>query len=333
MDKNLEILEPSMRLAAKMLFSTFVILNEVGKQLHSSIDALKLLLIFLLFGQSLFAQSSADKQEWVDIFNGKDLTGWDIKISGQPLNDNYKNTFRVESGMLRVSYDQYKQFDEKFGHIYYKTPFSFYWVRFEYRFVGDQIPGAATWDVRNSGIMLHSQSAQSLDFYQAFPISLEMQLLGGLGKGTRHTGNLCSPGTQVYIQDSLQPAHCIFSNSKTYDGDQWVIAEAIVFGDSLVHHVINGDTVLTYNKTQIGGGFVNQKYGWEYAKMDAQTIEYWEKQAGTALKSGYLALQAEGHPVDFRNIQVLNLVGCTDPKALNYKTYFVKSDNSTCKYK
>jgi hypothetical protein len=294
---------------------------------------MKKLIIFLLISNLTFAQKKADTKNWISIFNGKDLSGWDIKISGQPLNDNYKNTFRVEDGMMRVMYDQYQNFEDKYGHIYYKKPYSYYIVRFKYRFQGNQTPGGASWNVRNSGIMVHSQSAQSMTFEQTFPMSLEMQLLGGLGKGERHTGNLCSPGTQAYMQGSLRPAHCIDSDSKTYDGDQWVSAEAIVLGDSVVHHVINGDTVLTYNKTQIGGGFVGGNQDWEVAKMDASTIEEWKKKDGTALKLGYIALQAESHPIDFKSIELLNLEGCIDPKALNYKSYFIKSNKSACRYK
>src|SRR6185369_11630607 len=91
--------------------------------------------------------SRCDKKEsqapaWSPLFNGKDLTGWDIKIAGHQLNDNYKNTFRVEDGMLRIAYDQYQSFDNKFGHLYYKTPYSFYRLRLQYRFVGKQTPGA-----------------------------------------------------------------------------------------------------------------------------------------------------------------------------------------------
>jgi hypothetical protein len=292
-----------------------------------------ILLSLILISTLSFAQKKVEKKDWISIFNGKDLSGWDIKISGQSLNDNYKNTFRVQDGMMRVMYDQYQNFDEKYGHIYYQKPFSYYRVRFQYRFQGNQTPGGAIWNNRNSGIMVHSQPAESLDFNQTFPISLEMQLLGGLGKGERHTGNLCSPGTQAYMNGSLRPQHCIDSDSKTYDGDQWVSAEAIVLGDSVVHHVINGDTVLTYNKVQIGGGFVDDRQGWGIAKMEDKTIEAWKKKDATPLKEGYIAMQAESHAIDFKNIEVLNLVGCTNAKALNYKSYFVKSDNSSCRFK
>ena len=292
-----------------------------------------LILIFLVNGCffSIFAQKKSEKQAWIKLFNGKNLDGWDIKIAGEDLNVNYKNTFRVEDGMMRIAYDQYKTFDDKFGHIYYKTPYSYYIIRFEYRFQGEQLAGGASWNVRNSGVMLHSQSAQSLSKGQSFPVSLELQLLGGLGKVERHTGNLCTPGTEVYMNGKIVTDHCTDSNSKTYHGDQWVKAEAIVYGDSLIHHIIEGDTVLTFEKMHIGGGFVSQDYDWKQAKID--NSEEWIKKDGQALKEGYIAMQAESHAIDFRNIELLNLKGCTDPKASNYKSYYKKSDNTTCIYR
>ena len=166
---------------------------------------------------------------------------------------------------------------------------------------------------------------------QDFPVSLEVQLLGGLNKGERHTANLCTPGTQVYTDGKLNRNHCIDSDSKTYDGDQWVTASAIVMGDSVIHHLIGKDTVMTYTRPEVSEEFVSQEYDWKAAHID--NIAYWKSRANTPLKEGYIALQAESHPIDFRTVEVLNLKGCTDPKALNYKSYFIKSDNTTCQYK
>ena len=272
----------------------------------------------------------AGKEEWISLFNGKDLDGWDIKVTGEKLNENYKQTFRVEDSMLRIVYDQYKTFDEKFGHLYYKTPYSYYRIRYQYRFTGNQTPGGATWNVRNSGVMIHSQSAQSVGINQDFPVSLEVQLLGGLNNGDRPTGNICTPGTQVHMLGSLRPEHCVSSSSKTYDGDQWVSMTVIVLGDSLVKHVVETDTVLVYEKPQIGGGFVGKEHNW--TKANVPDSASWIAKDGTPLKEGYIALQAESHPIDFRKIELLNLVGCMDPKATNYKNYYIKPDNTQCKY-
>jgi hypothetical protein len=295
-------------------------------------------LFVLLFGMALtigmpsqtHAQPSPAKQDWLQLFNGKDLTGWDVKIAGYPLNDNVGNTFRVENGMLRIAYDQYEQFDKRYGHLYYKKPFSHYIMKFEYRFTGDQVPGGDTWNVRNSGVMIHSQSAQSMGLKQDFPISLEVQVLGGLGKGARPTANLCTPGTQVYMDGKLTTAHCIESSSNTYDGDQWVAVEVMVMGDS-IQHIINGKIVLAYQKAQVGGGYVSKDY--DFVRAGVPNPQEWAAKDGTALTSGYIALQSESHPIDFRHIELLNLKGCMDPKATNYKAYYKVSDKSLCTYK
>jgi hypothetical protein len=259
------------------------------------------------------------KKEWVQLFNGKDLKGWDVKIAGYDLNDNFGNTFRVENGRLKVAYDKYDKFDNKFGHLFYREKFSHYVVAVEYRFVGEQASGGPSWAARNSGIMVHSQSAQSMGKQQDFPISIEVQLLGGLGKGPRATANLCTPGTHVEMSGKLFTTHCVNSSSKTYDGDQWVRVEVEVLGDSQVKHIVEGQTVLSYEKPQIGGGVVSN--------FDEQA-----KKDGMLLSEGYIALQSESHPIEFRKVELLNLAGCTDPKASNHKSYYVKSDNSKCKY-
>lgn len=295
---------------------------------------MKTLLLFILLPLTLVAQKyDPDAKTWLPLFNGKNLAGWTIKITGEPLDENYKNTFRVEDGMLRVVYDAYETFDDKYGHLYYKTPFSHYILNYEYRFTGNQTPGGAAWNVRNSGVMFHSQAATSLTFEQTFPVSLEMQLLGGLGKGTRHTGNLCTPGTQVYMDGRFRMEHCIDSDSKTYDGDRWVKASLIVLGDSVAHQLIEGDTVLTFQRLEIGGNFVDKNgMNWQAGGFTAQAAAYWDARNATPLKSGYIALQAESHPIDFKNIELLNLKGCTDPKALNFKSYYLETDNTTCSY-
>jgi hypothetical protein len=167
--------------------------------------------------------------------------------------------------------------------------------------------------------MFHSQDPKTMLRDQDWPISVEFQLLARLDNGGgRPTGNMCSPGTNVVYKGKIDPRHCIESSSKTYSADEWVTAELIVLGDSLVTHVINGDTVLQYSKPQIGGGVVTN--------YDPAI-----KQDGKLLSSGFIALQSEGQPVDFRKVALLNLEGCTDPKSKNYRPYYIKSDPSKCK--
>src|SRR6185436_6352804 len=135
--------------------------------------------------------NDAAKEEWAPLFNGKDLADWDIKIKDHSLGENYKNTFRVEDSMIRVVYSDYEKFNNQFGHLYTHKPYSYYKLKLQYRFVGDHLPDAPEWADRNSGVMLHSQSAQSVDLNQNFPVSLEFQFLCGNGKDTVPTGNVC----------------------------------------------------------------------------------------------------------------------------------------------
>jgi hypothetical protein len=267
------------------------------------------------------AIKDAPAGDWIQMFNGKNLSGWDIKFAKHELNENYLNTFRVEDGLLKVRYDQWTAFNGEFGHLFYKQPFSYYLVAVEYRFVGNQVTGAGNalaWALRNNGIMIHGQSAESMGLNQDFPISLEVQLLGGLGRGARSTGNLCTPGTNVHFGDTLITRHCTNSTSKTYDGDQWVRVEALVLGDSLIKHIVNGDTVLTYRKPEMGGGSANNTKPGVLVN-------------GKAIAEGSISLQAETAEIDFRKVELLNLTGCMDPKAKNYRRYYVKSDPGSCR--
>lgn len=262
--------------------------------------------------------SDPTRKDWIQLFNGRDLSDWLIKFSKHDLGENFNDTFRVEDGLLKVRYDKWTRFDGEFGHIFYKQPFSYYILAAEYRFVSDQVPGGPDWARRNNGLMLHSPHPRTMLKDQDFPISIEVQLLGGLGDGKpRSTANVCTPGTNIVYKGQFHTAHCTNSTSKTYDGDQWVRVEAIVRGDELIQHTIDGQVVLEYSRPQMGGGAV--------APVDPTV-----KIDGTPLDGGYISLQAETAPIDFRKVELLELEGCMDPSAKNYKTYYVKSKAGAC---
>jgi hypothetical protein len=227
---------------------------------------------------------------WISLFNGKDLTGWTPKIKGYELGDNFGNTFRVEDGVMKVSYDQYQKFDNKFGHIFYKDKFSHYRLKVEYRFVGDQCPGAPSWATRNSGAMIHCQPPETMTKDQDFPVSIEVQFLGGLGKGERTTGNVCSPGTHIVMDGQLIKRHCNNSKSKTFHGDQWVTAEVEVHGDKSIKHFINGEEVLSYEQPQLDDSDPNARP----LIKDGQVL----------IHEGFISLQSESHPIEFRKVEL-----------------------------
>ncbi len=264
-----------------------------------------------------------DRKDWIQLFNGKDLNDWLVKFSHHDLGENFNDTFRVENGLLQVRYDKWTGFNGEFGHLFYREPFSYYLLAAEYRFVGEQLPAAGPklgWAIRNNGLMLHAPPPKTMLKDQDFPISIEVQLLGGLSNGKpRTTANLCTPGTHVVMNGALFTPHCVNSTSKTYDGDQWVRVEILVHGDEFVRHMIDGQTVLEYTKPQIGGG-------------SASPTDPAVKVDGKALTAGYIAIQAETAPTDFRKIELLNLEGCANPKASNYKMYLAKANPASCAY-
>ncbi len=238
--------------------------------------------------------NGSNQAKWIPLFNGKDLTGWHPKITGYALDENYANTFRVEDGLLKVRYDQYEKFDGKFGHLFHETPFSHYRMRIEYRFVGEQTPGGPGWAFRNSGIMFHCQPPKTLRKDQDFPVSIEAQILGGDGTNPRPTANVCSPGTHFVMNDRLITQHCTNSKSKTYHGDQWVTMEIEVHGNGKIRHLVNGEVVFEYEQPQLD-------------ENDADAKKRIEATGSTMLDGGYIALQAESHPLDFRKVELMPL--------------------------
>lgn len=274
-----------------------------GNPLRRRVRPLRVLVLAGVVGSVGCGPRTPVPASWTPLFNGQDLTGWTAKIRGSPLGEDPHGTFRVEDGLLTVGYDGYERFDERFGHLFYEAPFSSYELRVEYRFIGEQVADGPGWALANSGVMIHAQSPESMGLDQDFPIAIEVQLLGGNGVDERHTANLCTPGTHVEMAGQLVEQHCVESTSRTYHGDEWVTLDVLVLGDSLIAHVLEGDTVLSYGRPVVGGGVVS---GFEpSAKRDGQP-----------LTGGYIALQSESHPVQFRQVLIreLNPPGAAPPR-------------------
>ena len=269
--------------------NNFRIINRIVQN-----NVLKSILFFLTLTVICLScsvkEEKVENSQWKSLFNGENLDGWKIKIAGYDLNDNYNNTFRVENGLLKVSYDQYNEFGGEFGHIFYKEKFSNYILRVEYRFIGEQVPKGPGWAFRNNGIMLHCQSPESMKKDQKFPVSIEAQMLGGNSTDERPTANVCTPGTHIVMNGELVTRHCNNSSSKTFHGDQWVTMEVEVHGNDSIKHIVNGETVLEYQNPQL-----------DERDPDAQELL---KNGEKMLSEGYISLQAESHPIEFRKIEI-----------------------------
>jgi hypothetical protein len=234
------------------------------------------------------AAATAHAEDWIALFNGKDLRDWTPKFADMPAGENHNKIFRVEDGMLKVSYADSEKFDGRFGHLFYKTPFSHYRIRAEFRFTGDQLAGGPDWAFRNNGFMLHSQAPETMTLDQKFPNSSEMQFWGNdTEKGGefsgRPMGNVFTPGTKVTLNGKESEGGGTTSSSPQFSGLDWVTVEAEVHGGEEIIHLVNGKEVLRYQNTQLDDG--------------------------TPLTSGYISIQAETHSTEFRKIEIMPLPG------------------------
>lgn len=259
--------------------------------------------LVLLCSLAMLAAACAEKPKtmvaapsgaWISLFNGKDLDAWNVKISGEEFNDNYRNTFRVEDGLLKVSYRDYDKFENRFGSLFTKQKFSHYWIRAEYRFVGSLTSGAPRWAYKNSGLQLHSQAPDTMRKDQQFPVSVEFDIVGGRFMGSQPTGDVCQNGTHVLIGGAPVKGLCSKVSDVTLRKDDWVTVLAEVDGSDHVRQIVNGALIVEYTDLTL-----------DKNNPDAQRLI--AAGAGSALKSGYISIQSNGHPIEFRRIEVLPL--------------------------
>ena len=262
------------------------------------ISVLTVSVLCMLFSYNIHGQSDSEKKNnihqqkdgsWISIFNGKNLDGWIPKVTGYKSGENPLDLFRVEDGILKVDYSKYDRFNSRFGHLFYKEKLSSYILHVEYRFHGELLTDAPIYCYRNSGVMIHSQSPESMDIKQNWPVSIEVQLLGSTDSVKQKTANICTPGTTVFYKGSLTNEHCIASTSKYYYDNEWVNLDIIVHRGKTISMVIDRDTVLIISRPQIGGYLLPENY---------------PLQTGTLLEDGYIALQAEGTNIDFRKVEL-----------------------------
>ena len=276
-----------------------------------------LFLFLLITSCQTDVANDPEEKEWLSIFNGVNVEDWTPKIAGYKLGEDPFQNFILKDTCLTVHYEPQDSFKGAFGHLFYKEPFSFYRIKAKYRFIGKQQNGGQAWAFRNNGLMLHCQPPSTMAIDQGFPSSLELQLLGAYDDGKPRTNlNLCTPGMHVHMGDTLVTQHCINSSFPSSKGGEWADVEALVLGDSLIQHIHNGEVVFEFTKPIIGGGMGAENYSIE----------------NTPVTEGYISIQAESHPIQFRNIEVLDLCGCMDKKAKNYKSYYIKANNEKCVY-
>lgn len=287
----------------KFLFSlwrirkVFVLFYYLGPQYNQSWIMKRNYLLLALISLILFSFTGVStpgnkSPKWTSLFNGKNLDGWTMKIAGHELGTNFGNTFRVENGILSVRYDHYgDNFNNRFGALYYDRKFKNYRLRVEYRFVGETAPGAPVWGYRDSGVQYHAQAPKTVGLNQLFPVCLEYNLHGGNGKDERPVGEICTSGTYVYINGKRNESFCTPATTKrTFHGDQWLTLEIDV-KDGKIAHFVNGEEILR---------FENPKYNPEHELGKTMIVD-----GNDSVTEGYISLQSNSHPIDFRKIEIL----------------------------
>jgi hypothetical protein len=238
-----------------------------------------------------------DGGRWTPLFDGRTLNGWTPKIRGFPLGENYRDTFRVRDGALVVSYDKYDNFGERFGHLFYDAPFKAYRLRFEYRFLQEHPADTPAWAIANSGVMIFSQDPKTMAVEDSFPVSVEAQLLGPAPGQTRFNGNMCSPGTNVVMDGALVTTHCINSKTPAAPNGEWIAFEIEVSPDGVVTQKINGATAIVYSDVQLD----------PEGRMANSRPLVAARGGNLKLDGGWISLQSEGNPIEFRKIEILEL--------------------------
>ena len=248
--------------------------------------------IALISASCLISACSASEPKWEVIFDGEDLTGWTPKIVGQDAGSDTAQMFRVEDGAIIVAYDPDVPFDRNFGHLFYDEDLSDYRLRFEYKFFGAQATDGPAWAFMNSGVMVHAQAPDTMQRYQAFPVSIEAQLLGKASDTPpRSTANICTPGTHIVVDGAQATQHCISSATEASLADQWVQFEIEVRGGEVIRLYVEGEEA-----------FVLETPTYDPEDEEAALVG-----ATGPVTHGYFALQAESHPIAFRNIQLMRL--------------------------
>lgn len=236
---------------------------------------------------------------WRPIFDGKTLDGWTAKIARHPLGENWHDTFVAKDGAIQVSYAGYDKFAFQFGHLFYKTPFKAYRLRLQYKVLEPPLPDTPAWARGNSGVMFHSQSPESMGLNQPFPVSVEFQILGKDGEGPRPTGSVCTPGVSITIDGKRQAEHCTTSAGPTIPNGTWTKLELEVLANGQITEKINGAVVHRYADVALDPAD-------PMAAADAKRLIA-ERIGVLPVKEGYIALQSEGHPIAFKDIEVQEL--------------------------
>ena len=200
----------------------------------------------------------------IPLFNGTDLSNWDVDVPDRDTNPNVAASFIVRNGML-VSLGTPR------GHLISKGVYRDYRLETEYRF-----PGKGG----NCGILVHASRPRAL--YKMFPQSIEVQMDSG------NAGDFWVIQEDIEVED-MEKRRPRKSGEK-YGGAEGDARRILNLTDGSERPLGEWNTMIIEArdrtiKVWVNGDVVNHGFG--------ATADH-----------GKIAVQAEGTEVEFRKLEI-----------------------------
>jgi len=245
---------------------------------------------------SLFAEEK--KEKWISMFNGKDLTGWEVFVRGQKSLEDSQKYFQVHEGNMHFYKDVDPNEKVEWAVVQNKIDYSHYKLRFEYKW-GEKRFAPRKTVKRDSGLLIHCHEKDREKWRsKAWPISIECQIqetdVGDLHLvGTKATVNVCG---ELFKRDKGEFPRFSRSSGQKLERVKRVLAEHQydeLYKWNKIEAIVTGTTAAFY---------CNENLVMEVTDMKKPVGESW-----VPLSQGKIALQCEGAEVMYRNIEILPL--------------------------
>ncbi len=182
-----------------------------------------LLAVIILSGCAGSARTSA-----INLFNGKDLTGWYTVIEKVGINSDPEGIFKVENGILHVS-------GKQFGYLGTKKEYENYHLIVEFKWGEKKFPPREN-AKRDSGVLYHFPKDKQ---DEVWPYSIECQIQEG------DCGDIWLVGPAITANGKRfdkKYDRIIKTQDVEKPHGRWNIIEVIADGDKITH-IVNGVVV------------------------------------------------------------------------------------------
>jgi hypothetical protein len=213
------------------------------------------------------------------LFNGRDLSGWCVALEGRRPGEDPNGVFRVSDGVMRVS-------GEETGGIVSEKSYRDYVLRVEYRWVGKSV-GSRLGMAADTGVLYHSQG-EMFAWNGLWMRSFECNILRG------RTGDF------IIVSDKGAPVRYAATVEGRVVADEANISNWFRLGSWA-------------NTEDTPDVFPERRYGeWNRLEIvcDGSRVEHWLNDVlvfeaeNLTPSQGRIQIQSEGHPVEFRRIDL-----------------------------